>query len=481
MMSNKKQVELLNRAYDTEEFRSQGHQIVDMLADYLGDAVGKNVSSVLPDHSPEEMLDRWSGRFDSQGNGDWQEMLRQVLVQSNHLHHPGYIGHQVTAPLPLAALMDFVGVFLNNGSAIYEMGPVNVIMEKRLIEWMAGLIGYSDAADGIFTSGGTLGNLTALLAARQAKAGYNIWQRGINSQHSPAVIISEQAHYSVQRAVGVMGFGEDSVVKVPVDSTFRIDMSKLNEIYLTVKQQRKKVFALVANGCSTATGSYDHLDALADFCQQRDIWLHVDGAHGASALLSDKYRFLMKGADRVDSIVWDAHKMLLMPALTTAVIFKDGARSYDSFSQEAAYLFEKEAREEWYNYAHRTMECTKKMMGLKLYVCLSVLGKELFAGYVDRMYDLTGEFAGIISRAADFELAVEPQSNIICFRYLIPGFSEEALNELQAGIRKQVVARGSYYIVQTRLKETSYLRCTIINPLTTLEDLTGLLDQIRSL
>lgn len=480
-MSDKQQAELLSRAYDSDEFRRQGHQIVDMLADYLDDAAGKNVSSVLPGFSPEEMLDRWGGRFIGNEKGDWQEMLGQVLAQSNHLHHPGYIGHQVTAPLPLAALMDFVGVFLNNGSAIYEMGPVNVIMEKRVIEWMAGLIGYSEEADGIFTSGGTLGNLTALLAARQAKAGYNIWQRGISGNQSLVVVISEQAHYSVQRAVGVMGFGEDSVVKVPVDSAFRIDISKLTECYLKVRKKGKKVFALVANGCSTATGSYDHLEELADFCQQEDIWLHVDGAHGASALLSDKYRSLLNGVHRADSIVWDAHKMLLMPALTTAVIFKDGARSYDSFSQEAAYLFEKEAREEWYNYAHRTMECTKKMMGLKLYVCLSVFGEELFAGYVERMYALTGEFAGIISGAADFELAVEPQSNIICFRFLKPGFSEEALNELQAGIRKQVLANGAYYIVQAQLNGTVYLRCTIINPLTTLKDLAGLLDHIRTL
>ena len=480
-MSGQKNNDLLKAAFDGDAFRRQGYQVVDMLADYLNDAKGKNISSVLPDFSPDEMLKKWKGRFEKKGMADWQQLLEQVLDQSNHIHHPGYIGHQVTPPLPLAALMDFAGLFLNNGSAIYEMGPVNVIMERRVIEWMVGLIGYPGEADGIFTSGGTLGNLTALLAARQSKAGYNIWQQGVNRQQSLSVFISEQAHYSVKRAVGVMGLGEDSVVKVPVDSNFRIDISKLPECYSRAKHDGKRVFALVANGCSTATGSYDHLDTLADFCQQEDIWLHVDGAHGASALLSDRYRSLMKGVHRADSIVWDAHKMLLMPSLTTAVIFKDGARSYDSFSQEAAYLFEKEAREEWYNYAHRTMECTKKMMGLKLYVCLSVLGQDFFAGYVERMYDLSREFAGIISGSGDFQLAVEPQSNIVCFRYLKSDLSGEGLNRLQSEIRKQVLGRGLYYIVQTRLKGAAYLRCTIINPLTTLEDLTGLLDHIRAL
>ena len=452
-----------------------------MLADYLNKVASGEITSVLPHKHPDEMLELWHDDFSVKGGGDWQELIKKTLTQSNHLHHPGYIGHQVTAPLPLAALMDMVGVFLNNGSAIYEMGPVNVAMEKRVIQWLAKQIGYNDESDGIFTSGGTLGNLTALLAARQAKAGYNIWKQGVQEPDRMAIMVSAQAHYSVQRAVSIMGLGADAVVFLPVDRSFRIDLNELPKVFQKVTEQGKQVVALVANGCSTATGSYDQLEPLADFCQENNIWLHVDGAHGASALLSSKYKELLRGVERVDSIVWDAHKMFLMPALTTAVLFKEGHRTYESFSQEATYLFAKSAREEWYNFAHRTMECTKKMMGLKMYVCLHVLGSGYFGDYVERMYDLTREFAHLLEAASDFELALPPQSNIICFRYLKEGCSESELNVLQARIRQKVVEQESYYIVQTDLGSKRYIRCTIINPMTTLDHLQGLLQVIRGL
>ena len=468
-------------AYNAEEFRTQGYQVVDMLADYLARVTSGEITSVLPHKSPDEMLGLWQGDFPVKGKGEWRELVQKTLDQSNHLHHPGYIGHQVTAPLPLAALMDMIGAFLNNGSAVYEMGPVNVAMEKRVIQWLARQIGYNDKSDGIFTSGGTLGNLTALLAARQAKADYNVWKQGVQNPSRMVVMISAQAHYSVQRAVSIMGLGADAVVPLPVDRSFRIDINELAQEYRKITEQGRQVVALVDNGCSTATGSYDQLEPLADFCEKNNIWLHVDGAHGASALLSSKYRGLLQGVDRVDSIVWDAHKMFLMPALTTAVIFKEGHRTYESFSQEATYLFARSAREEWYNFAHRTMECTKKMMGLKMYVCLHVLGSGYFTDYVERMYDLTQEFAQLIEAAPDFELALSPQSNIICFRYLKEGCSDPELNVMQAKIRQKILENESYYIVQTDLQSRRYLRCTIINPLTTLSHLQGLLRLIRDL
>jgi L-2,4-diaminobutyrate decarboxylase len=163
------------------------------------------------------------------------------------------------------------------------------------------------------------------------------------------------------------------------------------------------------------------------------------------------------------------------------VLFKEGHRSYEAFSQEATYLFAKSAREEWYNFAHRTMECTKKMMGLKMYVCLQALGSGYFSQYVERMYDLTREFAQLIEQSPDFQLALPPQSNIICFRYCKQGYSGRQLDALQSLIRQKVLEQESYYIVQTDLGKERYLRCTIINPLTTLDHLRGLLELIRDL
>lgn len=468
----------IKQAYDPDAFRECAHQMVDGLADYLQRFSGPEKCTVLPALSPDEMAQRWSTAIGDQPTRDFPELLAEVIEDSHHLHSPHYVGHQVSVPLPLSAIADFAASLLNNASAVYDMGPVNIIHEKRILEWMIGLLGYGVEADGVFTSGGTLGNLTALLAARQVKTDADIWSRGAGKEPSLALMVSEQCHYSVKRAAGVMGLGTDNVVEVPAGTDFKMDTAALKRCLRDAVDSGKSVFAVAANACSTATGTYDDLNAVADFCGENDLWFHVDGAHGASALLSEKYKPLLAGVHRADSIVWDAHKMLLVPALITAVIFKSGADSYRSFSQKASYLFEKQAEEEWYNPAHRTMECTKTMMGLKLYAPLMVYGSAFFGRYVDQMYDLCRGFAALVNESPDFELAVEPEANIICFRYL--GTSGEGcLDALQERIRARLLESEDFYLVQTSLNERTYLRCTLMNPLTEIKHLKTLLDTIR--
>jgi L-2,4-diaminobutyrate decarboxylase len=290
-------------------------------------------------------------------------------------------------------------------------------------------------------------------------------------------MVSDQCHYSVRRAVGVMGLGMDNVVEVPTGDDYRMDPAALEACLDRAGACGKKVFAVAANACSTATGTYDDLNAIADFCEKHGLWMHVDGAHGASAALSERYRHLLDGVHRADSIVWDAHKMLLVPALITAVIFRNGADSYRSFSQKASYLFAGESEDEWYNYAHRTMECTKTMMGLKLYLPLMIHGAGFFRDYVERMYDLARAFASLVDASEDFELAARPEANIVCFRYLSDGSDD--LDELQKRTRARILEREDFYLVQTDLGGRTFLRCTLINPLTGIEHLRALLELIR--
>jgi len=466
-------------AFSGDEFSTTGEKVIKLLAKYLQNIEKNQIKTVLPYFTPEDILKRWSGEFTQKGSTDLFSILSQVLEESNHLHHPKYIGHQCTSSLPLAALVELVSDLLNNGTAVYEMGPVNVAMEKRVIDWMAQQIGFSNNADGIFTSGGTLGNLTALLAARQIKAGYNIWKEGVKESSQLHILVSEDSHYSIKRAIGIMGLGEDSIIPVRLTKDYKMDLDDLVRQTELILKKGGKVMAVVAKACSTATGTHDQLDSIGDFCKQKNIWFHVDAAHGASALLSMKYKHLLKGISKADSVVWDAHKMLLMPALTTAVIFKNKTHSYQVFSQKASYLFEKDPEDEWYNYAHRTMECTKKMMGLKLYTCLKVLGTDFFSNYIDYTYDLTRNFANHIRNQDDFELPVPPESNIICFRYRPKNQKITDINLLQAQIRKEILKIGTPYIVQTKLRNELFLRCTLINPVTKFSDLLESLDIIR--
>ena len=462
-------------------------ETIKLVASYLEQANAGSIP-VLPQADPETMLQRWNLPIPTSGKGmeEAVTLLKRTLAESIHLHHPHYMGHQVSAPLPLAAACDLVSALLNNSTAVYEMSQVATVMEAHLVRWIAELAGFdAGRAGGLFTSGGSLGNLTALLAARQVmgkrKELGDLWREGYApSGARPAVLVSAHAHYSVLRALQIMGLGEQGAVPVNTDSALRLDPSELAAAYQTARLAGREPIAVVANACSTATGSYDPLERIADFCVAKDLWLHVDGAHGFGATLVPQYAPLLAGISRADSLVWDLHKMLRMPALCTAVVFRDKAHSYATFAQDASYLFQGTPEQEWYNLGQRTIECTKHMMALKAFVCLQVYGTQYFADYIAGRYALARRLYEMLQASTDFECPVPPQANIVCFRRVPAGVPATALDELQGAIRQQLIRSGKFYVSQTRLPGGLYIRLTLINPLTEDSHLRALLEEVRS-
>ncbi len=463
---------ILDKAYDAENFREEGHKLIDKLADYLNTAHSGEDLPVLPNLNPQELESKYSDFQPS----DFDHLLTEVIADSNHLHHPGYIGHQVVPPVPQAALAGLVSDLLNNGMAIYEMGPTGTAMEKFVIKWLAKEIGMADTADGVITSGGSLGNLTAMLAARQSKADYDIWEAG-NRDSKYAIFVSEHAHYCIDRAVKVMGLGDKTIFKVACDDSFKLDIDNLNSRYEEALARGYTPIAVVGVAGSTGTGTYDPLDKIADFCEENDLWFHIDAAHGGAAALSENHKHLCKGMERADSLVIDFHKMMLVPALATAVLFKNKESSYSTFAQKAEYLLYDLDKKD-YDLAARTMECTKRMISLKIYTLIKLYGKNIFEEYIERTSQLAKDFAESINRSDDFELATEPESNIVCFRYNPNSDEVEQTDKLNLKIREQIIKEGKYYIVYTRLKGKVYLRITIMNIFSG-SKLQNLLDDIR--
>lgn len=471
--------DLLKQAYNPENFRDQAHRLVDLIADHLDSSLTKTDEIVLPWSDPDERLLKWQTALSRDFEFDpfWKDSIAETI----HIHHPRYLGHQVCASFPLAGLGEMLNGTLNNGSAIYEMGPVSTAMERVVIDWLSSAMGFGPEASGVLTSGGSLGNLTALLAARQHQSGYDHWTDGMKDGFQPAIMVSEESHYSVSRAVHIMGWGEKGVIRVPANHLHQMDATRLDEVYAEAVSRGFKVVAIVGNACSTSTGSYDPLEELADFSEKNGLWFHVDGAHGGAAAITPRYRHLTKGIERADSVVIDFHKMLGVSALTTTVIFRDGQRSYETFNQKAVYIFNDQEREQWFNSAVRTLECTKNMMGLKVYSILRTYGPQLFIDYLTGCYDLGREFASLISREQDFELPYEPQSNIVCYRYIGSGGPDQQINELNAHIRRTLIESGRFYVVQTQIDNKIYLRSAIMNPFTTGTEFRELLDEIRKI
>lgn len=473
-------------AYDPKSFRVLGHQFVDRIAEYLEASMATvpgqgNGPPVLQVRAPDELETEFADEFPTEPEGPGhersQKLLEAVLAHSNHLHQRGYIGHQVSVPIPGAILWDMLSSLMNNGMAVYEMGQLQTVLERRCVRWMADRIGYGSEAGGLLTSGGSLGNLTALLAARQHMTGS--WDGGLEASGKLAVLVSADAHYCVARAMQIMGQGKESVVRVPVDAQHRMRTDLLPDLFDEAVQRGRRPIAVVSSSCGTSTGAFDDLSAIADFCEARELWLHVDGAHGASHLLSDKLRHHLAGIERAHSVVWDAHKLMLVPALITGVLFREEHHAAQSFAQEASYLFEDTSAA--YDLGHRTLECTKRAMGVTLYGSLLAHGTEVFAESVERTVALAQAFADHLEACSDFRLALRPETNIVCFRFEPEGTPPEDLDGLQEALRRQIVHRGHHYLVQARLGADLYLRTTLMNPRTRLEDLQHLLAEVREL
>jgi L-2,4-diaminobutyrate decarboxylase len=461
-------------------FRALGHQLVDLLADHLSATQRPDRSlPVLPATSPAQQIAAWSDDFE--GGADPVELWSAVVERAHHLHHPRSVGHQVSPPHHVAALTDLLANTLNNSAAIYEMGPVATAVERRVVRWMCDRLGFPPGSEGLLTSGGSLGNLTALLAMRQVQAGYDLWHEGQAGESSFAVLVGAQTHYCVERAVRVLGWGTDGAIMVPTDPhTHRMVESELPAALAEAERRGRRVLGVVASACSTSTGAIDPLDAIADFCEARGLWFHVDGAHGASFVLSPRERKKLAGIERADSVVWDAHKTLLCSSLVTGVLFREGAHVNASFAPAAEYLFvADDAEVADLDLGRRTLECTKPAFGLKLYATLATVGEAAVVRYLEGLVDVVGSFADALEAAEDFELAHRPDANIVCFRHVPDGVDD--LDRHQARARRELVASGRFYVTRTSLGGSTWLRCTVLHPETGLADLLALLDAIRGL
>jgi L-2,4-diaminobutyrate decarboxylase len=466
----------LKKALDPAQFRAQSHQLVDLLADYFEKVQKGAPMPVLDWDPPEKAVEKWHQNLGS-ADPSPLALFEEILKDSIHVHHPHFMGHQLSPIAPLAATASLLTDFLNNGTGIYEMGAPGSMMEFAVIRKVAEAMGLPGEAEGFFSSGGTLANLTVLLAARSFKAKNNVWKEG--SSHNLALMVTEQAHYSVDRAARIMGWGEGGIIKIPVNDNFQMKTELLAGYYEQAKKEGKEVIAVVGSACTTATGAFDDLNAIADFCKKEDLWFHVDGAHGGALCFSQKYKHKLSGIERAHSVIMDFHKLLLTPVVTTAVVFRDKKLSYQTFAQKASYLFNKTAEEEWFNLALRTFECTKPSLAIPVYTLFHTYGEGVFDEFVTRQCDLGTQFGKMIEKRNHFELAHQPECNIVCFRYADEGLMPEDQDAQNRQIRKTLIESGKFYIVQTQLNDRQWLRTTLGSPFTEEKHLEALLDEIE--
>ena len=392
------------------------------------------------------------------------------------------MGRQFSGAVPLAGLVDLVSSVANQPSSFYEAGQLPNVAERLMAEELGRFIGWDPRRSTmVTTSGGSMANLTALLAARN-RAFPGVWTRGVSAEGGrPAVAISEEAHYSVDRAVGVLGIGAEQIVRLPVDEAGRIRPDAVAPILDAAARRGLRVFCLVASAGTTSLGAFDPLDELAELTRRRRIWLHVDGAHGASLLLSERHRHRLRGLDQADSLTWDAHKMLFVPAPCTLLFYRDGGAARGAFRQQASYVFDEEPDVySAFDSGDKNLECTKRPMIMPLWTLWSVYGPALFTKKIDHLCELTLLAHRMLGEEPDFTVLHEPEANILCFRYDPGGLDRGALHELQLAIRNRVRADGRFFISKVDLAGTAALRLVLMNHRIDAEHLAMLITEIRT-
>lgn len=467
-----------------------GARFAAVTARYL-EATGRGEGMVSTPCAPGDLAQRFDEVMPSEGRSTAEVLARverEIVADANKYCHPMYMGHQTSAPLAAGIWLESVISALNQSLAVQEMSPTATMVEHQLVRWFSELVGYGPESGGTMTSGGTEANFTALLAARNA-AIPDAWENGVG-EDPPFVVYGEHAHYAITRAISQLGIGKRRGIPI-ASRQYRMDADHLVSALDGLQRDGRRVMAVVATAGSTATGSFDDLETISAICSERDIWLHVDGAHGASALLSARPPRALKGLRHARTLAWDPHKGMLLPLAAGMVLARDESELDGAFAQQAPYLFaerggdiapEARARPRVLDQGVRSFQCSRRADALKVWFAIQRFG----SSGLGRIYDHLCHTARLLYDAVEehplFENLHEPESNILCFRYrgIRNATSSDAgrarIDAINRELRPRYNREGTGWITATVLDGRPVLRVTMMNPRTGAEHVRALLD-----
>jgi glutamate/tyrosine decarboxylase-like PLP-dependent enzyme len=424
------------------------------------------------------------------------EDCRAIFRASRHNGHPRFFGYIASPSTPAGAFADLIASTLNSNVTSWRSAPAATEVERTTVRWLGSLIGYSDDARGLLTSGGSMANLNALFIAHRVKTTDETSRKGLWGAGAPMIVYaSDQVHLSIPKAADVLGLGREQVRLVRTDDRFRLDVRDLRERIASDINNGLRPFCVVANAGNVNTGAVDPLDEIAEVAEERSLWLHVDGAYGALASLDESKRSLFAGLERADSISLDPHKWLYAPVDAGCLLFRDERSVRATFSSsEADYIkVHEETEDESFAFWDYGIELSRRFRALKIWLMLRYYGTRRVAAAVSHDCALAAELAARIEAAEDFELLAPVELSICCFRYVPPalrlklesGNEEERerlnhqLNDLNAALMHKVQRGGRAYLSNASLRGRYALRACITNFRTTSEDISLTLDIVR--
>jgi aromatic-L-amino-acid decarboxylase len=444
--------------------RALGYRTVDALVDWLND----DEQPPLRSATPAEMQARL-GRLEACG-APFDDALRilfeDVLPFASRSAHPRFFAYVPFAGTWPGALGDFVASACNvyAGSWQESAGPTQ--LELRILDWFKEWIGYPSSAGGSLVNGGSAANLTALACAREALVGA--------MRDDLVVYASDQAHYSVGRALRTLGFRPDQLRVLPVRADLRLDPAILTAAIKADEAAGRLPLLVVANGGATSTGAVDPLDELAAVCRERGVWLHVDAAYGGFAVLTNRGRAALKGIELADSVTLDPHKWLYQPYECGCLLVRDGRALRRAFEMHSDYLRDAEVEGGEVNFSDLGIQLTRSTRAFKLWLSLRTFGLDAFRAAIDRTLDLAELARRRIEASESLELAAPPSLGIVCF------FRRGADDKQTDGLAAALEQSGLGFISTTRVHGRTALRLCILNHTTHAEDVERVLDFLEA-
>lgn len=456
-----------------KEMQSLGYHIVDMLVEHFEQGSGQAVTNKA---SRPALATRLREPVPEQGN-TIEQVLEQtqqdVLRNIMHLDHPRFFAFVPGPSNFVSAMADALASGFNifAGTWLEASGPTQI--ELVTIDWLRQICGLPDTGGGLFVSGGSVANLTALATARHIMLNDEI--------HNAIVYCSDQTHSSVARALRILGFPASQVRILPTDEHFRL---RLNDVQHVMKQDRDagmRPFCIVASAGTTSTGSIDPLNELADLCQREQLWLHVDGAYGAAAMLSEQGRALHRGLERADSLSLDPHKWLFQPYEMGCVLVKNAHDLKETFHILPEYLQDIDKGAEETNFCDYGIQLTRGTRALKLWMSLKIFGLDAFRQAIEHGIRLAEHAEEVLRASSSWEIATPAQIGIVTFRYAPDHCTYEEQESINQQLVDALIQDGFAMLSSTVLHGRTTLRLCTINPRTTDEDIRATIERLEYL
>lgn len=393
-----------------------------------------------------------------------KEMMKEVYHYRGDANHPRFFGFVPGPASSLSWLGDIMTSAYNIHAGGSKLAPMLNCIEQEVIQWLCSQVGYKEHPGGVFVSGGSMANITALTAARDRK---------LNEEnlHLGVAYISDQTHSSVAKGLRIIGIPNSRIRVIPTNDNFEMKMREFKEAVEEDKEKGLLPFVAIGTAGTTNTGSIDPLEEMAEICKIHGMWFHIDGAFGASVLLSPKYRHLLQGTALSDSISWDAHKWLFQTYGCAMVLVKDIRHLYHSFHVSPEYLQDVEGDLDHINPWDIGMELTRPARGLKLWLTLQVLGTDLIGSAIEQGFQSVLWAQEALEKLDHWEIVSKAQLSVINFRYKTDELTEEELDILNEQAAEKLLASGYAAIFTTVLKGKKVLRICALHPETTRTDI----------